>query len=43
MDLKDLMIFEAKLLSIKFKRFICRPLVADRVREAEEFFARGQV
>ena len=24
MDLKDLMIFEAKLLSIKFKRFICR-------------------
>ena len=23
MDLKDLMIFEAKLLSIKFKRFIC--------------------
>ena len=24
MDLKDLKIFEAKLLSIKFKRFICR-------------------
>ena len=24
MDLKDLMIFEAELLSIKFKRFICR-------------------